>query len=169
MSYPTYLVHFNKNHDSKNGQFTFGDGDGDGLLGDHYSEKEKKQIRSITSTVGSSRTQKAFLQIDRSRNAREARRNISEYEKSARNDEKEALKLGDEKAANLIRSGRMYYKALLDSDYQKKMLNKAILEIGTIGMDEAMRFTYEMVRDIDNGGLKVIFNNDKNQTITLKD
>lgn len=30
-----YLVHFNKNHDKKNGRFTFGDGDGDGQLDDH--------------------------------------------------------------------------------------------------------------------------------------
>lgn len=35
MSYPTYLVHFNKNHNPKNGQFTFGDGDGDGKGNDH--------------------------------------------------------------------------------------------------------------------------------------
>ena len=30
-----YLIHFNKNHSSKNGQFTSGDGDGDGVVNDH--------------------------------------------------------------------------------------------------------------------------------------
>ena len=30
MNYPSYLVHFNQNHSKKNGQFTSGDGDGDG-------------------------------------------------------------------------------------------------------------------------------------------
>lgn len=34
MSYPSYLVHFNKNHDKK-GRFTYGDGDGDGKGNDH--------------------------------------------------------------------------------------------------------------------------------------
>lgn len=31
MEYPTYLIHFNQNHSPKNGQFTFGDGDSDGV------------------------------------------------------------------------------------------------------------------------------------------
>lgn len=35
MEYPTYLIHFNRNHSSKNGQFTSGDGDGDGTRNDH--------------------------------------------------------------------------------------------------------------------------------------
>lgn len=47
MSYPTYLVHFNRNHDSKNGQFTYGDGDGDGKINDteydKLSRRQKKQ------------------------------------------------------------------------------------------------------------------------------
>jgi hypothetical protein len=30
MEYPSYLIHFNRNHSPKNGQFTSGDGDGDG-------------------------------------------------------------------------------------------------------------------------------------------
>lgn len=38
--YADYLVHFNKNHSSKNGQFTFGDGDGDGISDDHHNYKK---------------------------------------------------------------------------------------------------------------------------------
>lgn len=34
MSYPSYLIHFNKNHD-KLGRFAIGDGDGDGKSNDH--------------------------------------------------------------------------------------------------------------------------------------
>lgn len=30
-----YLIHFNRNHSPKNGQFTSGDGDGDGINNDH--------------------------------------------------------------------------------------------------------------------------------------
>lgn len=40
--YPTYLVHFNKNHSSKNGQFTFGDGDGDNIRDDHHNYSKNK-------------------------------------------------------------------------------------------------------------------------------
>lgn len=45
MSYPTYLIHFNKNHD-KNGRFTSGDGDGDGILDDHHNYAKNKQAQS---------------------------------------------------------------------------------------------------------------------------
>ena len=40
--HPTYLVHFNKNHSSKNGQFTFGDGDGDNIRDDHHNYSKNK-------------------------------------------------------------------------------------------------------------------------------
>lgn len=36
MGYPDYLVHFNKNHSKKNGQFISGDGDGDGTADEHH-------------------------------------------------------------------------------------------------------------------------------------
>ena len=32
-----YLIHFNKNHDPKNGRFAPGDGNGDGIVGSHKS------------------------------------------------------------------------------------------------------------------------------------
>lgn len=41
-NYPTYLVHFNRNHDSKNGQFTYGDGDADGITNDHKNQRRDK-------------------------------------------------------------------------------------------------------------------------------
>ena len=40
--YPTYLVHFNKNHDPKNGQFAEGDGDGDGQINDRKQKRIDK-------------------------------------------------------------------------------------------------------------------------------
>ena len=39
MGYPSYLIHFNKNHD-KLGRFTFGDGNGDGVSPDSYRTPE---------------------------------------------------------------------------------------------------------------------------------
>ena len=35
MEYPSYLIHYNKNHSKANGQFVSGDGDGDGVTNDH--------------------------------------------------------------------------------------------------------------------------------------
>ena len=40
--YPTYLIHFNKNHSPKNGQFTSGDGDGDNIRDDHHNYSKNK-------------------------------------------------------------------------------------------------------------------------------
>lgn len=34
--YPSYLIHFNKNHSKSNGQFVSGDGDGDGRGDEHH-------------------------------------------------------------------------------------------------------------------------------------
>ena len=36
MAYPNYLIHFNKLHSRKNGQFISGDGDGDGTADEHH-------------------------------------------------------------------------------------------------------------------------------------
>lgn len=49
MSYPTYLVHFNQNHDKRNGQFTYGDGDGDGISNDHAHRA--KGIRKVAGRI----------------------------------------------------------------------------------------------------------------------
>ena len=57
--YPDYLVHFNKNHSPKNGQFTSGDGDGDGISDDHAhrskkpgKENRKKMTKSQKVSLG---------------------------------------------------------------------------------------------------------------------
>ena len=39
--YPSYLIHFNRQHDPKTGMFTFGDGDGDGVRNDHANQDKK--------------------------------------------------------------------------------------------------------------------------------
>ena len=41
-----YLMHFNKNHDPKNGRFTFGDGDSDGVIDDH-AHRRKEAMKNI--------------------------------------------------------------------------------------------------------------------------
>lgn len=37
------LVHFNQNHSPKTGQFTFGDGDADGIINDHLNQMRAKR------------------------------------------------------------------------------------------------------------------------------
>ena len=47
-----YLMHFNKNHSKANGQFTSGDGDGDGIANDHANQRKPQssgdRLRSAT-------------------------------------------------------------------------------------------------------------------------
>ena len=43
-----YLIHYNKNHSPKNGQFTSGDGDADGVKDDHHNYSNNK----VTSADG---------------------------------------------------------------------------------------------------------------------
>lgn len=38
----SYLIHFNGNHSSKNGQFVSGDGDKDGVIDDHHNYAKNK-------------------------------------------------------------------------------------------------------------------------------
>lgn len=47
----SYLIHFNRNHD-KNGRFTSGDGDNDGILDDHHNYAKNKQAQSKGSGGG---------------------------------------------------------------------------------------------------------------------
>lgn len=167
-TYSNELMHFNKNHDNL-GRFTFGDGDGDGIIDESkYNEKERAALKKERRTLGSKETQNAFDRISTSKTNREAIKNLSAYEKSSRKDVKEAMQLGDEKAANLINSGRMYYKAMLDSRYERAIFYKAINELKLTPNDVGMKFTYEMLRDPEIGGLKVSFNGGKYVT-TIKD
>lgn len=44
--YPSYLIHFNRQHDPKTGKFTYGDGDGDGIHNDHKNQNKSSLDRS---------------------------------------------------------------------------------------------------------------------------
>lgn len=50
---PSYLCHYNKNHSKVNGQFTSGDGDGDGIVDDRRNQKPFKSM--------SRKEQKAYI------------------------------------------------------------------------------------------------------------
>ena len=52
MSYPSYLIHYNKNHSKANGQFVRGDGDGDGTADEHHRyTKDGRKIGKKLNTL----------------------------------------------------------------------------------------------------------------------
>ena len=65
MSYPDYLIHFNKNHSSKNGQFISGDGDGDGVADEHHRySKNSWAIRNKFQNKDGSLTDKGKASVN---------------------------------------------------------------------------------------------------------
>jgi len=61
--YGNYLVHFNHNHSRKNGQFTSGDGDGDGVVDDHHNYSKNKVSGETKSVSTGSKPKKTFKEI----------------------------------------------------------------------------------------------------------
>lgn len=49
--YPSYLIHYNKNHSKANGQFVSGDGDGDGIANDHANDRKKKTAATYNEKI----------------------------------------------------------------------------------------------------------------------
>ena len=82
----TYLVHFNQNHDRKNGRFTYGDGDGDGIVDDHANQKKE--------TSAGGKIGKAVEAYDNARDyvrSRQAKEDQYQLSKAKRNLEKERV------------------------------------------------------------------------------
>lgn len=81
MHHQTYLVHFNKNHNPKNGQFTYGDGDGDGKM--EYRERLAKNTKSFNEM--SRKEKKLYIKDRKSLNNEIINKSISiggEYDKT---------------------------------------------------------------------------------------
>lgn len=84
MSYPSYLIHYNKLHSKKNGQFISGDGDSDGVADEHhrYSKNGVKVNKKLYKQVEKSRsyeeaterlsTNKNIINVSKNKNIREA-------------------------------------------------------------------------------------------------
>lgn len=117
MWYPTYLVHFNKNHSSKDGRFTSGDGDGDGIVNDH-ANRSKNGSGSRGKKVDPTVNNAAF---DRSR--KQLHRGIK-------------LAVAGVAAAGISQNLASYAKALDNTDANKKArlaLNGAAFITGLAG------------------------------------
>ena len=86
MSYPTYLVHFNKNHSPKNGQFVSGDGDGDGQT--EYRDRLRNNKKTFKEM--SRKEQKQYIKDRRKLNNEIINRSIdigSEFDKTPKGKE----------------------------------------------------------------------------------
>ena len=83
-----YLIHYNKNHSPKNGQFTSGDGDADGVRDDHHNYSKNK----VTSPKGDwgphdsrdRKYRKKLIKMDKQRQLYDDEFENSEFGKKAR-------------------------------------------------------------------------------------
>ena len=192
-NYPTYLVHFNKNHDPKNGQFTFGDGDGDGKIRERFEQigkennlsrkeidKAYKDYKNTAKKVGSSETISKYDKYVYNANTRKStignnrknRKDILAYSKSAKKDEKQARKFGDEKSANIINATRMYLLAYepATQDFLGKYINEGLDQLQKeYRIDPNKSLDYLVEIDEKNGGLTVSFPNYSNKKYIIVD
>lgn len=53
-----YLIHYNKNHNPKNGQFAPGDGNGDGIVNDHANRKKANDSKDYYVTSSGEKIRK---------------------------------------------------------------------------------------------------------------
>lgn len=77
-----YLIHFNRNHSPKNGQFTSGDGDGDGIANDHKYQKNSWAVRKGYQNKDGTLTKLGQRNLDAARqNEKNLKRTSSEAKK----------------------------------------------------------------------------------------
>lgn len=141
MSYPDYLIHFNKNHSNKNGQFTSGDGDGDGIRDDHHNyAKNKWAIKRGYQNKDGSLT------------------SSGKYNVNAYKDYKKKVKAADQEANKLLKSSKKLRDLVdLDFDTYDDILGTA----ESLGLDTKVfektisAFDNQDVKAIQNGSVIV--------------
>lgn len=134
-----YLIHFNRNHNPKNGRFDFGDGDGDGRVNERTSLREKydKAKSEHRERVLGNETYKVTkgnlkLRQDQIANQRHSEktsiksRNLSLKERKAqaaqeKADRKRQEELKREEQKRLLQEERA--KRLIDRERQKSMMD----------------------------------------------
>jgi len=127
-----YFAHFNKNHDKKNGQFTFGDGNGNGVLNDHAHRRKDDPKYGALHPVN---TVKRYNQIKKE--------NSKEYKKSTDRTIKantklqtltsnvEATQNADVVFASYIKSDNKIYDVLLGKKIPEDIFNENGDNVGT--------------------------------------
>ena len=63
VQYPSYLIHYNKNHSKANGQFVSGDGDGDGIVNDHSHRSDNGSSGKVMSRQKARRIRNAGISL----------------------------------------------------------------------------------------------------------
>ena len=197
MSYPTYLVHFNKNHSPKNGRFTSGDGDGDGISNDHMNQLKKnvieigkqhgvsdKEINKVIkgyqytiSRVGSSKTKQAYydyvMNANNGASDKKIKKDLLNYNKEALKDIKELNKIGDTKLANQINANRMYIISTSGPegyDFANSYFQKAVSNlVKEHGADPSKSLDFVMDVNEELGGLTFTFKDQHNFKTLIKE
>ena len=127
----SYLIHFNKNHSAKNGQFVSGDGDGDGIVDDHGNRlngRKKNPEKILTrirygaqvnlSKKGSERAGTSYTRRSASNVLKTVGSNMSN--RLSNNRSINSDRIGDNKrASNYASSGSSYVSSLRDIDIRK--------------------------------------------------
>ena len=124
MAYPNYLIHFNKLHSRKNGQFISGDGDGDGTADEHH-RYSKNGVKS------KERSGEDFDGYTRKKVTKIKDRSGEDFD--GYNNQKEQLRaiVNDDRIANL--SAKMVCTAARKAAgfaFSKTSLGKTLKEIG---------------------------------------
>lgn len=101
--YPSYLIHFNRNHSSKNGQFTSGDGDGDGTRNDHGHRDSRKSDAKYKSTSNN----KQFMSRI---NAGQAKKGVGSSNSKERYSDVDYAKESNKQSKNNQKLGIMDYR-----------------------------------------------------------
>lgn len=130
MAYPNYLIHYNKNHSKKNGQFISGDGDGDGTADEHHRYSEKGI--SVKSQTKSGTYKEDYW----NKNSKDLR-----YEQTSTTIEKKG---GDGKKVDSLITGEQKYGKMT---YVRGDYDKADELFDTVGAKAAS--IYQETKDID--------------------
>ena len=114
----SYLIHFNKNHSSKDGRFVSGDGDGDGIANDHKYRKDRWAIKKGYQNKNGSLTDKG-KQVLKSRR---------QYESSAKSmtSEMNKLKKVNKQIRNVANDHESYVEDVIEEAKKYGVNTKAL-------------------------------------------
>ena len=160
MSYPSYLVHFNKNHSKKNGQFVSGDGDGDGIANDHANQRKTYGYTKN----GSKETEKLANKLATTSNmyGTPNYKLLNKFIESSRRDEDQAYANKDYELAKSIAAGRIYMRSLVDRNFRQRLFDS--LSNNTDIVKPGEKFVASFSRDDKYGGITLTNNNNGKST-----
>lgn len=124
MEYPTYLIHFNKNHSPKNGQFTSGDGDGDNIRDDHHNYSKNKVTSPDGRTIKVNRgTRKAMDMLAKTNYIKDKKKELSLDEVDKIISQMDLSKYKNDERWRLTKANLLEEAVKVDPSYRKAFLD----------------------------------------------